>query len=114
MSPSAPFSMAFLANVQPHKVILLVFHQELRERPLFNERLIDRAAVRCVLQRRSSRQNPMRRRTGESWNMLMKEARYFVVVGTLCATASCDVRAPLSYLTVSCGLCYCTALAMAF
>ena len=33
-------------EVQPHKVIQLVFHQELRERPLFNERLIDRAILR--------------------------------------------------------------------
>ena len=32
--------------MQPHKVIQLVFHQELRERPIFNERLIDRAILR--------------------------------------------------------------------
>jgi len=51
--------------------------------PRFYIEAIDRAAVRCVLQRGSSRQNPMRRRTVESWNMLMKEARLLLrfVVG---------------------------------
>tara|TARA_B100000459_G_scaffold31689_1_gene15121 strand:+ start:60 stop:377 length:318 start_codon:yes stop_codon:yes gene_type:complete len=57
-------------------------------RPPYIVGAIDRAAVRCVLQRSSSRQYPMRRRTVWSWNMLMKEARFVLLwLGTLCATS---------------------------
>ena len=71
--------------------------------PCCNPEAIDRAAVRCVLQRGSSRQNPMRRRTVESWNMLMKEARLFCVVALDAAVL----------LSAAHSLCYYTALAMA-
>jgi len=48
--------------------------------PRFKSEAIDRAAVRCVLQRSSSRQKPHAPSNGISWNMLMKRARLFALL----------------------------------